>query len=62
MPMDLRVPSGIFFAALGLILCATAMLLPDARAPLAEVNVNLYSGVMMLAFGGGMLLWSRRGN
>ncbi len=60
--MDLRLPSGVFFAALGAILCATAVTMPEARAPLAPVNVNLYSGLMMLAFGGGMLLWSRYGN
>lgn len=55
-------PSGIFFAALGAILCTVAVVMPEARAPLAPVNVNLYSGLMMLVFGGGMLLWSRHGN
>ncbi|MFN3322402.1 MAG: hypothetical protein ACK5AZ_02810 [Bryobacteraceae bacterium] len=56
---DLRVPSGIFFAFLGLILCALGLLSPGTRAPLADHNVNFYSGLMMLAFGG-VLLWLAR--
>jgi hypothetical protein len=56
---DLRTPSGIFFALLGLILIATSVLAPDARAPLTDVNVNLYAGLSMLAFGG-ILLWLAR--
>ncbi len=57
--MDLRKPSGSFFSALGMILCLTAFFLPDAKARLTDVNVNLYSGIAMLAFGG-ILLWSSR--
>jgi hypothetical protein len=57
--MDLRLPSGIFFAAIGLILCATGILAPHLRAPLAEGNVNLASGLLMLAFGGFLLAWKR---
>jgi len=54
--MDLRKPSGIFFTLLGLIVAATGLLDPSARAPLTDVNVNLYSGMGMLVFGG-ILLW-----
>ena len=53
---DLRTPSGVLFTILGVILCAYGILSPDTRAPLAETNVNLYSGVMFLLFGL-VLLW-----
>ena len=53
---DLRTPSGLLFALFGLILTAYGILSPDTRAPLAETNVNLYSGVMFLLFGL-VLLW-----
>ena len=57
---DLRLPSGIFFALLGAILCATGLLAPGAGAPLTDVNINLYSGISMLLFGGILLWLSRR--
>lgn len=56
---DLRTPSGWFFAILGVILCALGMVSPGLRAPLLEVNVNLYAGILMLLFGG-LLLWMAR--
>jgi hypothetical protein len=55
--LDLRIPSGLFFAALGVIL----VLMPDLRAPLTVGNVNLYSGVFMLVFGGALLGLAWRG-
>ena len=58
--MDLRVPSGSFFVILGVILVGMGLLQPDLRAPLTEINVNLYSGLSMLAFGGFLLLMARR--
>lgn len=54
--IDLRLPIGIFFAILGLILVST----PGARAQLTDAPVNLYSGVAMIVFGGAMLWLSRR--
>ena len=48
--LDLRIPSGLFFALLGLILSVYGLLAPGARARLTEVNVNLYCGLFMLAF------------
>lgn len=59
--MDLRVPSGYFFAILGLILLGMGLFEPDARAALTEANVNLYSGLAMLVFGLFLLLMARRG-
>ncbi|HSB15466.1 MAG TPA: hypothetical protein VLE22_13490 [Bryobacteraceae bacterium] len=56
---DLRTPSGWFFVILGVILCAVGIVSPGARAPLTDVNVNLYAGISMLLFGG-ILLWMAR--
>jgi hypothetical protein len=53
---DLRLPIGIFFAAIGVLLIAA----PGARAPLAQVPVNAYAGACMLIFGGVMLWLARR--
>lgn len=58
--MDLRKPSGYFFTLLGLILCLMGLIAPGTRAPLTEVNVNLYSGLAMLIFGLVLLLLARR--
>jgi hypothetical protein len=57
---DLRLPAGLFFAALGVVLCLVGLLLPW-RAELApDTNVNLYSGLSMLIFGGVMLWLAKR--
>jgi hypothetical protein len=53
---DLRVPIGIFFALVGVVLIAD----PSARAPLTTVPVNVYAGLSMLGFGGVMLWLARR--
>jgi hypothetical protein len=53
--MDLRIPSGSFFVLLGLILVGMGLLTPSERAALTDVNVNLYSGLTMLVFGGFLL-------
>jgi hypothetical protein len=57
---DLRTPSGIFFALLGLILILTGLVAPTAHAPLTTVNVNLYAGLGMLLFGTVLLCLARR--
>jgi hypothetical protein len=57
---DLRLPAGLFFFGLGVILCAVGLLAPW-RAELApDVNINLYSGLAMLVFGGVMLWLAKR--
>lgn len=54
---DLRLPIGILFGLLGIILASYGLISPEVRAPLdAEVNVNLWCGLMLLLFGG-CLLW-----
>ena len=58
--LDLRVPTGFFFAITGLILVALGVVSPDSRAALTDLNVNLYCGILMVAFGGIMLLLAWR--
>jgi hypothetical protein len=58
--MDLRIPSGFYFLVVGMLVASVGILAPGTRAPLTEVNVNLYAGVAMLAFGGILLLLAWR--
>jgi hypothetical protein len=54
---DLRRPTGYLFSLLGLILLLYGLIEPQVRAPLdAEVNVNIWCGLILLVFGG-ILLW-----
>jgi Na+/melibiose symporter-like transporter len=57
---DLRLPTGIFFSILGLILLIYAAIRPDLRPAMTQVNVNLWSGLTLLIFGGVLLWLSRR--
>lgn len=58
--LDLRIPTGLFFGATGLILTGMGLTAPGVRAALTDANVNLYSGISMLAFGAFMLLLAFR--
>jgi hypothetical protein len=57
---DLRIPTGLFFGLVGVILISMGVLAPGERAALTEANVNLYCGLVMLAFGAFMLVLARR--
>ena len=57
--LDLRVPTGFFFTIVGLILVGMGVFWPSERAALTDSNVNLYCGLVMLAFGLFMLALSR---
>jgi len=57
--LDLRIPSGWFFLVMGSLLTAVG-LFGNYTAPLTTVNANLYTGISMLVFGGGMLWLARR--
>ena len=57
--LDLRVPSGVFFAITGLILIATGF--TDPHAPMTTGNVDLYTGLVMIAFAALLLLLALRG-
>ena len=59
--LDLRLPSGLFFAITGILLMVFGIAAPQARAPLTDANVNLYVGGVMTAFGVFLLLLARRG-
>jgi hypothetical protein len=59
--LDLRIPTGLFFLLVGVILVAMGLLSPLERAALTQINVNLYCGLIMLSFGAGLLLLARRG-
>ena len=56
---DLRLPTGWFFTLAGVILLALGLFSSD-RAPMTDANVNLYSGLFMVAFGAFMLLLAYR--
>ncbi len=56
---DLRVPIGSFFLILGIMLLIAAFTLANT-AELAPPNVNLFSGLTMVVFGGIMLWLARR--
>ncbi len=58
--LDLRLPSGLFFALVGIILVALGIFDSGLRAPLTQANVNLYTGLFMLAFGLFLLALARR--
>jgi uncharacterized membrane protein HdeD (DUF308 family) len=53
--LDLRIPSGWFFAIVGVILLVFGLFEPDARSTLTDANVDLYCGIAMLLFGGFLL-------
>ena len=59
--LDLRVPTGWFFAIIGLLLVGMGIIFPGERAALTEANVNLYCGLIMMAFGAFMLALARWG-
>jgi hypothetical protein len=58
--LDLRLPSGLFFVLTGAIVAGAGMFAPGNVAPLQQGNVNLYSGLIMLAFGGVLLGLAKR--
>ena len=58
--LDLRLPSGLFFLITGAIVAGAGLFAPGNQAPLQQANVNLYSGAVMLVFGGFLLALARR--
>lgn len=63
MNFDLRFPIGVLFALFGLILAAYGLFTSgDAMyAKSLGGNINLWWGLLLLAFGGSMLFLSSRG-
>jgi predicted phage tail protein len=58
--LDLRVPTGLFFTLVGVILLLMSFVDPNAHAALTETNVNLYCGLSMVVFGAFLLLLAWR--
>ena len=58
--LDLRIPTGLFFALTGFILTGMGIFASSTRAALSDANVNLYTGAVMLAFGAFLLLLAFR--
>ena len=56
--LDLRIPSGFFFAITGVILVAVSFTNP--HAPMTDANVDLYTGLSMVALGGVLLALANR--
>jgi hypothetical protein len=66
MRLDIRLPLGLLFALIGLLLVAQGLfgnseLTAHQVAQAAGINIDLWWGVAMAAFGGLMLALSRRG-
>ena len=63
MGLDIRLPIGLMFAIVGLLLAAFGLLGDKAiYARSLGINVNLWWGIVMLAFGLVMLALGRRGS
>ena len=61
MGLDIRLPLGLLFALLGLILTVYGLASDPARYRQSlGVNINLYWGIVLFVFGVAMLLLARR--
>jgi uncharacterized membrane protein len=63
MDVDIRIPIGLLFVILGAILIILGLATMNNAEMYARslgTNINLYTGVLMLAFGGIMLFFSIR--
>ena len=62
MKLDIRVPLGLLFVVLGLLLAIFGVAgEKDMYARSLGINVNLWWGLVLLVFGCGMFLFGRRG-
>jgi hypothetical protein len=62
MGLDIRIPIGMMFAILGLILVLSGLLTGAQGAHSLGININLWWGIVMLVFGGTMYVFGRRGS
>ena len=63
MNLDLRIPMGLMFTLVGLILTVFGIM-TSGNAMYARslgINANLYWGLVLLVFGGAMFILGRRG-
>ena len=63
MNLDLRIPMGLMFTLVGLILTVFGMVTQGSSIYERSLNIdaNLYWGMVLLVFGGTMYLLGRRG-
>ena len=64
MSFDLRIPMGLMFSLIGMILSAFGLATRGSAklyAPSLGINANLWWGLVLLVFGLAMLLLGRRG-
>ena len=62
MGLDIRLPIGLLFTVFGLILTIFGIFSdPAIYRQSLDINVNLYCGLVLLAFGGIMIFFGRRG-
>ena len=62
MGLDIKIPIGLMFTILGLILTILGLVTTGDTAMYEQsmgYNINLFSGIIMLIFGGFMLFTSR---
>ena len=61
MNLDLRLPIGVLFSLFGVILVAYGLFTPaEVYRQSLGINVNLWWGLVLLAFGGVMLAFALR--
>ena len=64
MQLDVRLPIGLMFSLFGAILVVFGLVTSgnvELYQRSLDVNINLWWGLVLLAFGGGMLLLTRHG-
>ena len=57
---DLRAIIGLFFFIVGSVLVLMGLIFPDHHAPMSTAAVNIWVGLLFLAFGGVMLCLALR--
>jgi len=62
MNLDIRTPLGLMFGLMGIILVGYGLVSADrAHAGGEAINLNLWWGIVLLVFGGLMLMLTKRG-
>lgn len=66
MGLDIRWPIGLMFSLVGLLLtvygAVTGSSHPEIYKRSLEININLYWGLLLVVFGGSMLVMAWRGS
>lgn len=63
MGLDIRIPIGLMFSIIGLIITVFGLFTNSDTAMYAKslsININLWMGIFMLTFGGIMLFFARK--